>query len=449
MNLKNIYNSLETLKQGSRSVFYDSLKTALKSCLVLEFTQGNERPCQEEDFSDFRKENESNLFYLKLIFEDLIRCEYFKQHAPHLKQIKNLSKDSYVPGIDDEILALIFIVCGENVVMSPWNTTCTVENAYDIIGMVLKLYKCKNMPEILVSRSLFKDILINLRPRLLPATWKHYPASVVCYQWIIKYVEQPHLSPFLHLVLPTALILVDDFVTDNRIIGISCLHHVIDNVTIAELKYYGHGDVIYNALESLLRSRESEIVKIALPCIICLVSKLETNFGEKEVKWSKFDDVLSIYLENMELEHLIILREIYIQNLPHLIKSSGLRIIRWSRKLLKIFKEYLEVACNHSDVETMNYCLRGLEIYLQNSQPVMSLYSNFILFMLLKTLYSLLNMTESTIQKRNKELIIQCSSVIFDQFPLEEKEKLKRDLFEKMGDLNHSKFFTVLSSLIC
>ncbi|KAL0271806.1 UNVERIFIED_CONTAM: hypothetical protein PYX00_008790 [Menopon gallinae] len=151
----------------------------------------------------------------------------------------------------------------------------------------------------------------------------------------------------------------------------------------------------------------------------------------------------------MELEHLIILREIYIQNLPHLIKSSGLRIIRWSRKLLKIFKEYLEVACNHSDVETMNYCLRGLEIYLQNSQPVMSLYSNFILFMLLKTLYSLLNMTESTIQKRNKELIIQCSSVIFDQFPLEEKEKLKRDLFEKMGDLNHSKFFTVLSSLIC
>lgn len=81
-----------------------------------------------------------------------------------------------------------------------------------------------------VSKSLFKDILINLRPRLLTTTWKHYPASVACYKWIIKFVEQPHLSPFLHLVLPTALILVDDFVTDNRLIGISCLHHVIDNV---------------------------------------------------------------------------------------------------------------------------------------------------------------------------------------------------------------------------
>ena len=59
----------------------------------------------------------------------------------------------------------------------------------------------------------------------------------------------------------------------------------------------------------------------------------------------------------MELEHLIALRETYIKNLSPLIKSRGIRIIRWSRRLFRIFKEYLEVAGNHSDIKTMNHCL--------------------------------------------------------------------------------------------
>lgn len=74
-------------------------------------------------------------------------------------------------------------------------------------------------------------------------------------------------------------------------------------------------------------------------------------------QWSRFDDVLDSVLENMELEHLIALREAYVQHLTSLVKAPGIRIIRWSRRLLRILKEYLEVSGNHSDIKTTIHCL--------------------------------------------------------------------------------------------
>lgn len=80
------------------------------------------------------------------------------------------------------------------------------------------------------GQTVFKDILLHLRPKLLSSSWKCYPAAVACYKWALHLVSQPDLSPYLHLILPTALILVDDFVNENRIIGVHCLQHIIHNV---------------------------------------------------------------------------------------------------------------------------------------------------------------------------------------------------------------------------
>lgn len=77
-----------------------------------------------------------------------------------------------------------------------------------------------------------------------------------------------------------------------------------------------------------------------------------------EFQWSRFDEVFELLLETMELETQIDLRDSYIRNLVLILNTSDLRIIRWSKRLFRIFTEYVKtVQMNNSDL-TINYCLK-------------------------------------------------------------------------------------------
>lgn len=152
----------------------------------------------------------------------------------------------------------------------------------------------------------------------------------------------------------------------------------------------------------------------------------------------------------MELEHLIALRDAYIKNLALLIKTRGIRIVRWSRRFFRIFKEYLEVAGNHNDIKTMKYCLEAVEEYLQISKPVVHLYSSIILFMLCKTLYNL-SMSDCRDETRleTKKKTIYCIQLVLDQLPKSDRQQLKKNLSDKMSnDSQCHKFFNILQSII-
>lgn len=62
------------------------------------------------------------------------------------------------------------------------------------------------------------------------------------------------------------------------------------------------------------------------------------------LQWSRYDDVLEKFLQSMELEDRLALRLVYITSLPPLLEAAGLRMCRWSKRLLRVCGSYLEVA---------------------------------------------------------------------------------------------------------
>ncbi|KAK6644412.1 hypothetical protein RUM43_000679 [Polyplax serrata] len=323
MTPENLFKDLQSIKNSNDNNLQEFLTTALKCGFVEKFNDGNERPCNKDDFSEAKKYHENHIIK---------------------KQI---------------------------------------------------------------GRKLVKDILEISRPKLLKETWKYYPATVVMYRWLLQNIEQPDLSYHLPFILPTALLLVDDFVNENRIIGIHCLNHIINNLTLAELQLHGHGDVIYNALKPLVNIRDNEMINEVIPCVVAITSKMEFNLGNKNLtKWSRFDEVFELLLETMELETQIDLRDSYIRNLVLLLNTSDLRIIRWSKRLFRIFTEYVKtVQMNNSDL-TINYCLKCMERYISVTKSAHAVYGKKLSFILLNILHCIPD-SKSDMQRENLEKTIQ------------------------------------------
>nr|CAD7400581.1 unnamed protein product [Timema cristinae] len=244
-----------------------------------------------------------------------------------------------------------------------------------------------------------------LRPKLLKDTWKNYPAALACFKWMLLQVKVPYLSEHLSIVLPTALITVDDFNTESQVFGISCLEHIIEHVTRTELNWYGQGDVIYKALERLLYHREAELVRPLLRCVVLLLGKLEGGYTnhDNNYKWSRCDDVLQIVLQNTEHEQNIPLRRAYIDSLPALLDASKMGVIRWSKRLLRILREYLEV----------------LKVYLQHSQPRIAHNSEALFHMLLRLLYDITKSSEGGGMRSQKidSIVLQETVDLIEECP--------------------------------
>ncbi|CAG2054733.1 unnamed protein product [Timema podura] len=208
------------------------------------------------------------------------------------------------------------VLCGEHKSEAQWTSTVTRKLSDELLNSLCEICKCTSSVELLVGQE------SNINAKV------------------------PYLSEHLSSVLPTALITVDDFNTETQVFGISCLEHIIEHVTRTELNWYGQGDVIYKALERLLYHREAELIRPLLRCVVLLLGKLEGGYTshDNNYKWSRYDDVLQIVLQNTEHEQNIPLRRAYMDSLPTLLDASKMGVIRWSKRLLRILREYLEVA---------------------------------------------------------------------------------------------------------
>ncbi|KTG44969.1 hypothetical protein cypCar_00039233 [Cyprinus carpio] len=96
-------------------------------------------------------------------------------------------------------------------------------------------------------------------------------------------VERPCLTEYLEKVFPPSLLISDDYRTENKVLGVHCLHHIV-------------------------------LIVVVLPCLLDLLSVLEKPPVH-------FDNVLRHILTHMEMEHKLDLRCVYAKNLVLIIES--------------------------------------------------------------------------------------------------------------------------------
>ncbi|XP_073970207.1 TELO2-interacting protein 2-like isoform X1 [Rhodnius prolixus] len=303
---------------------------------VPERLEGLGRPLTQEDFTSYKQSCEDKLLVIHNRLKELIMESYNEV-------ISNACIEK------DEKLSVVhlLILCGEHSALEYWSSHITMEITKKIADQLLQLFHKNTVEELIMgSRFIFKNALLELRPKLLLSTWKCNPAAVLCYHWLLMKVRAPFLNEYLSDVLPTALIITDDFEEPNRLRGLKCITHIVNNVTKADLQMYGQCDVILEALQPILYCREVDLLEQFLVCFVTIMRKMDQPSYSNNLSRNKFDDVVNVILNNLDLEEKNEVKIIYLNCLLDLIKILQLRSLRHSRKLLDMLAREINIETN-------------------------------------------------------------------------------------------------------
>ncbi|KAH0555105.1 TELO2-interacting protein 2-like [Cotesia glomerata] len=328
-----------------------NIENLINNCLVPQKLVGNDRPCDKNDFNDYSHTIDGNLI-------DLLA---------ELNNLKSYNVDSRSLSIEDvdvrEILLKSVIIVGENSEKNPWNNSSTLELANKLLIELCWFFGVEKFSDVFANNdqdNRLRDIMLLLRGKLLKSTWKTFPGSVCCYKWLLHQVEMPGLLKYLTEVLPTALIIYDDYVPENRIVGLICIRKILEHSSLQnEFLKSGYADVLYDALEKLTHEREVKYILPLYNCITLVLINMEANNTRNPYEWTKRDDILATLLNNMELENNLELRHAYITSLPQLLTNIG--CAKWCERLIRILSEYCG---HHTDLKTLKATLQFAEIVL-------------------------------------------------------------------------------------
>ncbi|XP_077257773.1 TELO2-interacting protein 2 [Temnothorax americanus] len=313
-------------------------------------TVGLERPCEEKDFREYGFVAERNLRNVRSMLQHI-------SSSCREKRLRLNNATGTVRAFGANLLLLI----GEHGEKNIWNTAECVSISKELLASFRDLYTCQSVSQFLSENENLRDLLLTLRPKLLKDTWKTYPSAVACYRWILREAEKPILFNYIGDVLPTALIILDDYFPDNVLIGLECIYQIIQHSYMKKgLIDSGYAKLIYHALEHLTHQKE---VRYVIPLYSCMASLLATmehwDNAINLFEWTTRDEVLSTLIGNMQLERNIELRHVYMLSLPQLITSIG--CAKWCGALIRILAEYCE---RHTDLRTLKATLETAKTFL-------------------------------------------------------------------------------------
>uniref|UniRef100_A0A672RCI8 TELO2 interacting protein 2 n=1 Tax=Sinocyclocheilus grahami TaxID=75366 RepID=A0A672RCI8_SINGR len=175
---------------------------------------------------------------------------------------------------------------------------------------------------------------------LFRESWKHNQAVKHVFSWVLVQVGRPWLTEYLEKVFPPSLLISDDYHTENKVLGVHCLHHVVLNVLRCSIMLSSMFSVHY--VSHLIVCH----FQVVLPCLLDLLSVLEKSPVHSGLprKPNRFDDVLRHVLTYMEMEHKLDLRCVYAKNLVLFIERMGIVIVRHLKRLERVIVGYLEVS---------------------------------------------------------------------------------------------------------
>ncbi|EGV96831.1 TELO2-interacting protein 2 isoform X1 [Cricetulus griseus] len=258
----------------------------------------------------------------------------------------------------------------------PWTSPRSQRVADEVLSLLLRVTECSSVAGFLCGeneddRGRFAVVLGLLKPHLNKESWKNNPAVKHVFSWSLQQVTQPWLSQHLEKILPPSLLISDDYQTENKILGVQCLHHIVINVPAADLLQYNRAQVLYHALFNHLYMPEHHLIQAVLLCLLDLFPVLEKGLhwkGDAVRATTHCHDVLQLILTHMEPEHRLLLRRTYARNLPAFVRKLGILTVRHLKRLEPVIIGYLEVY-DGPEEETRLKILETLKLVMQYAWP--------------------------------------------------------------------------------
>ncbi|XP_027455441.1 TELO2-interacting protein 2 isoform X3 [Zalophus californianus] len=242
----------------------------------------------------------------------------------------------------------IYIFAVTHSLEQPWTSPRSHDVAGEVLSLLLRVTQCGSVAGFLHGenedeKGRFTVIMELLKPDLNKESWKKNPATKHVFSWTLQQVTRPWLNEHLERILPPSLLISDDYQTENKILGVHCLHHVVLNVAV-------------------------------LLCLLDLFPVLEKGLhwkGGAARPTTHCDEVLQLILTHMEPEHRLLLRRTYARNLPAFVKRLGILTVRHLKRLERVIIGYLEVY-DGPEEEARLKILETLKLLMQYAWPRVS-----------------------------------------------------------------------------
>ncbi|XP_036022226.1 TELO2-interacting protein 2 isoform X2 [Onychomys torridus] len=301
----------------------------------------------------------------------------------------------------------------------PWTSPRSQRVADEVLSLLLRVTECSSVAGFLCGeneddRGSFAVVLGLLKPRLNKETWKDNPAVKHVFSWTLQQVTQPWLSQHLEKILPPSLLISDDYQTENKILGVQCLHHIVINVPAADLLQYNRAQVLYHALFNHLYMPEHDLIQAVLLCLLDLFPVLEKALhwkGDAARATTHCHEVLQLILTHMEPEHRLLLRRTYARNLPAFVKKLGILTVRHLKRLEQVIIGYLEVY-DGPEEETRLKILETLKLVMQYTWPRISCRVVVLLKALLKLICDVARDTSLTTEATKSALLQEATDCL-------------------------------------
>lgn len=382
------------------------------------------RPCDASDFADLPEKAES---VLKFVMSLLSREQ-------DTEQIKAVVLEA-IPSL------LILIIEHQDTCM--WTSKTSLALSKEALNKVKDILAVSSNEELLQYKisndqhsSILVHILKHLSEKLKRESWMCYPTLKAVYQWSLLHTKFPNMSEVYPKFLPTALLFTDDHVLENKILGVSCLYHIMQNTSREELRWYGQADVIYEALKHQMYTREAKLIDVLHPTLLYILSVVEKDpqyctdpKGLQRVP-TKYDAIFHTILTDAYGEQNLTQRIALTGHLTPFVEKLGLLTLRHSNLLFKVIEEYLE-AYDGKRRSAKPQILRLLKSVITAVWPRMSQYVDFILKILVKLLIdiSAKDNYDSELVHSIEELSTQCL-ILLKHVNLEHVEKQLQNMLK-------------------
>ncbi|XP_059823018.1 TELO2-interacting protein 2 [Hypanus sabinus] len=304
----------------------------------------------------------------------------------------------------------LVIFCATHCQEMPWTSAASRLAADELLAATVQASRCKTLVEFLCGSQeegggALGAVLHLMKPQMSKNTWKLNPATKHVFRWLLQRVRRPWLAEHLDTVLPPSLLFSDDYRTENKILGVRCLQHVIDNVPAAELLQYNRAQVVYHALFTHLYTPEASLIQTVLSCLLDLLPVIEKpHVTRGQQRANHYDKVFCLILSHMEVEDKIPLRRVYAKHLPVFIERLGILVVRHLKRLQRVILGYLEVY--DGPEETARLCvLQAFQNMIQQAWPRMSMRLEVLLKSLLKFIYDVATDQSPTPPRVREELL--------------------------------------------
>lgn len=311
-----------------------------------------------------------------------------------------------------------------------WSSPAAANVSQKIMNKLCELYGCSAVTELLVysqrnasgkqriddkescitkdiQQDLMKPTLQRLSEIFNKDNWKIYPSLKMSYWWILNRTGKNDLGDHLVHLLPPALFIVDDWENKNKLLGLQCLSHILENTVGSELRWYGRAAVIYDALKPLLYTREPEVLCSLYPVIIKVAQVLEADPAKagKLQHDSTLDFIMQQLLQEMAHEQKLSLRSVYAAALPLLVQALNLFAVRWSKELMDVCGDYL-ATFEGPTAQDRTSILKALQSYVKVCWPQVHRHALPLLKMVVRLLY---DVTEEgcEVEKESVQVITQ------------------------------------------